>query len=581
MKKVSCFVLFTLFLITKLFSQPVWKHFNESVFEQAKKENKPVLLHLRANWCHWCHVMEEKTYRNKNIISVLNKNYITCSEDHDERQDLNSLYKDYGWPATIIFDANGNEIFKEAGYIPADEFYATLVKIKKNSKKIESDFVEIDSKSETDIEKKESLKKLQIMFRKSLSFELGGFNFNQKYIDFDTFEYALTHFKSDSLSKWITNSVKNSIGICDTVWGGMFQYSTNGDWNHVHYEKLLFIQARYIKIYCWYYQLFKDPKMLKRAENIAIYVDRFLKNKNGGYYNAQDADLIKGEKAHEYYNLSNAERLKKGVPEIDTNVYTSDNAQYSEALTILWATSGNQTYLTGAINCTNYLNLNHKKDTLFQHGKNASATTSLKDNACMARNLILLYRATQNEKYKKQAYELLKNISTTFSFNNSYFYTYVGKSAIKAPYNISENIETCRLLNYASYIFNEPFFKQKATEIFNFLVNSKVVNSIATEPGILSAFEEIATEPIMAALMLKKEDPLKDGYLKSTVSFPHFYFYSTIYNASNITEDKKDIFNSLNTNFVILCTSSYCSSPMTSQQEISDFIYKRVLSEKK
>src|SRR4051812_29350047 len=209
-------------------TKPNWQHFDPEIFERAKKENKLVLLHLRANWCHWCHVMEEKTYTDKKVIAYLDKNYITCTEDHDERQDLTSLYNDYGWPATIIFDQNGNELLKEPGYIPAEEFLPTLMKLRKNPKKIESDFVSADGKG-TDATRKESIKTMTDMFRGSLDFQGGAFVFGQKYIEYDTYEYALSHYRSDSLTKWLQNSFKNSIGIYDKAWGGVFQYSTHND----------------------------------------------------------------------------------------------------------------------------------------------------------------------------------------------------------------------------------------------------------------------------------------------------------------------------------------------------------------
>lgn len=41
-----------------------WGQLSPQTFEQAKKENKIIVLNLRANWCHWCHVMEDSTYAN-------------------------------------------------------------------------------------------------------------------------------------------------------------------------------------------------------------------------------------------------------------------------------------------------------------------------------------------------------------------------------------------------------------------------------------------------------------------------------------------------------------------------------------
>ena len=556
-----------------------WNHFDNDIFNRAKKENKLVLLHLRANWCHWCHVMEEKTYSDKTVQAYLNTNYIPCMEDHDERPDLTSLYNDYGWPATIIFDANGNELFKQAGYIDAEEFLETIQKLKKNPVKIESDFVETEAKIPSDTARQAALTFLQKRFRHSLDIELGGFVFGQKYVEFDTFEYAFEHAQKDSILKqWVKASMVNSSDLYDKVWGGMFQYSTNDDWKHIHYEKLLFIQARYIKMYCWYYNTYHDAAALEKAEGISNYVSRFLAAPQGGFYNAQDADLVKGEKAIEYYKLNNEERLKKGIPAIDSSVYSSDNAQYAEALLVLWGTTKNQKYAAQALRCVDFILEKRKSNNMFMHGNHYAATTSLKDNLSVLRALLLAYRATQNQVYKTEAKDLVKNIVAKFHSDKGYLYTYTGSSAIKATYNISENIDACRLLNYAAYYFDEPSYKIEASGVFNFLIDRKILNTLSTEPGILSAAEELKTEPTVAALMIKKGDDFKADYLQATIAYPQFYFNSMVYTKDNIIKDKQDLFDAFDTNFMILCTSSYCSSPLFTFIDFKDFLYKRALN---
>lgn len=585
--KLSLTLLFAFILLSlnsNALEHPKWSRFDAEIFAKAKKENKLVLLHLRANWCHWCHVMEEKTYALPKVISYLEQNYIACMEDHDERQDLTSLYSDYGWPATIVFDGDGNELMKEPGYIPSDEFLEKLAKLKKEPVPLIKDRVEADLKTTTEGSLKNSLGELKKMFNNSLDRETGGFHFGQKYIEFDTYEYAFTHFKTDtSLKSWLKITIDNSTGIYDKAWGGVYQYSTNNDWNHVHFEKLLFIQARYIKMYCWYYKMFNDIEALKKAEGIVKYVNRFLKSPGGGYYNAQDADLIPGEKAQDYFELNDAARVKKGFPAIDKSVYTSDNAQYAEALTILWATSRKDVYLKDAIKTVDFLKTKRKKNTTYMHGENYAATTSLKDNSAMLKTLMLLYRATQDQAYKTEAAQLVKEIADNFNSGKGYFYTYIGSSAIKSTYNVSENIDVCRLLNYSSHYFNEPAYKKPAQEILNFLTNETVLNTLSTEPGILSAAEELSYEPINAAFMMKKApeagkpDILKAQYITATIAFPRFYFNSVVYTKDNIIEDKKDLFESFDENFMVLCTSSYCSSPLFKLKEFNEFMYKRVL----
>ena len=95
-----------------------WQPWSEEVFERACAENRFVFLDLGAVWCHWCHVMEDITYRDPEVIRLLRSRYIAVRVDQDSRPDLSNRYEDYGWPATIVFDANGNEIVKRQGYIP-------------------------------------------------------------------------------------------------------------------------------------------------------------------------------------------------------------------------------------------------------------------------------------------------------------------------------------------------------------------------------------------------------------------------------------------------------------------------------
>ena len=37
--------------------------------------------------------------------------------DADGRPDLSNRYEDYGWPATVVFNADGSEIVKRRGYL--------------------------------------------------------------------------------------------------------------------------------------------------------------------------------------------------------------------------------------------------------------------------------------------------------------------------------------------------------------------------------------------------------------------------------------------------------------------------------
>ena len=95
-----------------------WEPWSDSVFSQAARQGRFVLLDLGTGWCHWCHVMEEVTYSDPAVIELIRKRYLPVRVDADTRPDLANRYEDYGWPATIVFNPDGSEIVKRRGYIP-------------------------------------------------------------------------------------------------------------------------------------------------------------------------------------------------------------------------------------------------------------------------------------------------------------------------------------------------------------------------------------------------------------------------------------------------------------------------------
>src|ERR1700728_1007998 len=95
----------------------VWHPWSDAIFAQAAKEHKFVLLDLEAVWCHWCHVMDKETYADPTVRKLMGKNYIAVKVDQDSRPDISNRYEDYGWPATVIFKADGSELVKRQGYL--------------------------------------------------------------------------------------------------------------------------------------------------------------------------------------------------------------------------------------------------------------------------------------------------------------------------------------------------------------------------------------------------------------------------------------------------------------------------------
>src|SRR5882757_5672258 len=106
-----------------------WQKWNPALFERAAREDRYILLHMAAVWCHWCHVMERTTYRDAAIQQRIADKFIAVRVDQDSDPALSYRYESWGWPATIMLDKDGNEIFKRRGYIPPELFAKLLVAV--------------------------------------------------------------------------------------------------------------------------------------------------------------------------------------------------------------------------------------------------------------------------------------------------------------------------------------------------------------------------------------------------------------------------------------------------------------------
>src|SRR5579871_6324265 len=274
-----------------------WQPWSDAAFAQAKAENKFVLLDLEAVWCHWCHVMDQTTYRDPKTVDLLNSKYVLVRVDQDSRPDLSNRYEDYGWPATVVFNGDGQEIVKRRGYLPPPQMASILQAIIDDptpgpsvvaESKIEfadSPFLSADLRD-----------RLMKNYFAGFDTKRGSWGTDQKYLDWDATELAMSLARKGDVQaeKMARQTLDAQFALIDPAWGGVYQYSTDGDWKHPHFEKIMQMQAENLRIYSLAYEQFKNPAYLKAALDIHRYVKTFLMSSEGAFYTSQNADLIDG-----------------------------------------------------------------------------------------------------------------------------------------------------------------------------------------------------------------------------------------------------------------------------------------------
>src|SRR5277367_2368969 len=170
----------------------VWQPWSDGVFDQAKREHKFVLLDLEAIWCHWCHVMAETTYSDPQVIALMQSKYIAVRVDQDSRPDLSNRYEDYGWPATVVFAADGSESVKRQGYIEPQNLANLLCAIIKDPSPGPSVKAEPALRCGADSQLSAELRKdLLGRFQVQYDAQHGSWCFDQKFLDWNSVEYAL------------------------------------------------------------------------------------------------------------------------------------------------------------------------------------------------------------------------------------------------------------------------------------------------------------------------------------------------------------------------------------------------------
>jgi len=305
-----------------------WRAWDASVFADAQRSGRPILLSLAAIWCHWCHVLDETTLSDERVIALLNRDFIAVRVDADQHPDIERRYILGGWPTVAVLTARG-EIVDGGTYVAPDAFLSLL---RGAASAIRAGGVELNDKvarhrARFDPGRPAPLDEGIVEgVTRSLAGAAdpvnGGFGGFQKFPQGAAVELLLDVGETDLARRALDAMLR----LEDPVEHGFYRYATRPDWSAPHYEKMLSTNAELLSAYAHGYAATKDARYKDAALRTAAWLrKRLFDEKTGALWASQDAD-------EHYYPLDAAARAQSPPPPIDRTLLADRAARAVVAL---------------------------------------------------------------------------------------------------------------------------------------------------------------------------------------------------------------------------------------------------------
>ncbi|MDX1639959.1 MAG: thioredoxin domain-containing protein, partial [Balneolaceae bacterium] len=296
-----------------------WYAWGKEAFEAARGQDKPVFLSIGYATCHWCHVMAHESFEDEEVADLMNEAFINIKVDREERPDIDNTYMTVcqmmtgsgGWPLTIVMTPE-KKPFYAATYIPKQSrqgrpgmldlipwlqnlWEEKREKVYRSADEIKQVFQKSNTGTPGETSGREALNKAYYQFKQQFDREHGGFGDAPKFPSPHNLMFLLRYWKqSDDRQALVfveqTLKAMRNGGIYDQIGYGFHRYSTDRRWLLPHFEKMLYDQAMHMLAYTEAWQATGNDLFCQTVDEVAKYLFRDMRDQNGGFYSAEDAD---------------------------------------------------------------------------------------------------------------------------------------------------------------------------------------------------------------------------------------------------------------------------------------------------
>lgn len=128
--------------VAALSDEVAWHDFSKG-YAMVKAKKRPAVIDFYTEWCSWCKVMDKKTFSEKSVKKVLNRDFVAMRLNPETSTETihfdgkvftpMEFYRALGgsgFPSMVFMDKQGKFITMVPGFVPPETFVQILAYVK-------------------------------------------------------------------------------------------------------------------------------------------------------------------------------------------------------------------------------------------------------------------------------------------------------------------------------------------------------------------------------------------------------------------------------------------------------------------
>lgn len=292
-----------------------WQDWNAKVLEKAQADDKLILISSGYFACHWCHVMQKESFKDKEIAALMNKHYIPVKLDRELHSALDDYLMDYtertngqaGWPLTVFLTPEGYPLIG-ATYMQPDQFQQVLQKLQltwdserdKTRELARRATLALSANAQNSAEPAMNFPQIAQRYLQQIMMVAdplaGGIGHESKFPLEAQLLAVLTLRASlpievPGLDQWVELTLDNmaKFGMRDHLKEGFFRYTVDPSWEVPHFEKMLYNQAQLARVYLMAGQIYGREDYLGVSRLALDFASSDMREQKGQYISSLSA----------------------------------------------------------------------------------------------------------------------------------------------------------------------------------------------------------------------------------------------------------------------------------------------------